>query len=182
MDYITKCIYNNHQMMCFIELLKRVGHNYNSPVDPIVYARLRDLLISRHDWRRCRGGRKLPWRCGNVGNGSDEATYNGPEAVNQSDTVSIPAVVLEKLSACSGRLLLCGDININWMDKGNSCVKKLFNLLETYNLVQHITVPTHLLDYIISDVELVNSAGVSDFVSDHRALHASLVCTHSHPK
>ena len=57
------------------------------------------------------------------------------------------------------------------MDKDNSCVQKLFNLLETYNLVQHITEPTHrsqhLLDYIISDAELVNSAGVSDFVSDH---------------
>ena len=80
---------------------------------------------------------------------------------------------VEKLSACSGRLLLCGDFNINWMDKENSCVKKLLNLLETYNLVQHITEPTHrsqhLLDYIISDAELVNSAGVSDFVSDHLA-------------
>ena len=64
-------------------------------------------------------------------------------------------------------------------------LKKLLNLLETYNLVQHITEPTHriqhLLDYIISDAELV-SAGVSDFVSDHCALHASLVCTRSHPK
>ena len=62
------------------------------------------------------------------------------------------------------------------MAKDNSCVKKLFNLLETYNLVQH------LLDYIISDAELVNSAGVSDFVSDHCALHASLVCMRGNPK
>ena len=58
-------------------------------------------------------------------------------------------------------------------------LKKLLNLLETYNLVQHITEPTHrsqhLLDYIISDADLVNSAGVSDFISDHCALHASLV-------
>ena len=37
-------------------------------------------------------GRQLPRRCGNIGNGSDEATYDGPEGVNQSDTVSIPAV------------------------------------------------------------------------------------------
>ena len=34
---------------------------------------------------------------------------------------------VEKLSACSGRLLICGDFNINWMDKENSCVKKLVN-------------------------------------------------------
>ena len=37
-------------------------------------------------------GRKLPRRVGYVCNGSDKATYDGPEGVNQSDTVSIPAV------------------------------------------------------------------------------------------
>ena len=47
-------------MMCFIELLKRVDHNYNSPVDPTVYARLRELHISRHDWRGCRGEENFP--------------------------------------------------------------------------------------------------------------------------
>ena len=78
--------------MCFIELLKRVGHNYNSPVDPTVYARLRELHISSHDWRGCRGGRKLLRKVGDVSNGSDKATYDGPEGVNQSDTVSIPVV------------------------------------------------------------------------------------------
>ena len=55
-------------MMCFIELLKRVGHNYKSR------------------------GRKLPRKVGDVSNGSDKATYHGHEGVNQSDTVSIPAV------------------------------------------------------------------------------------------
>ena len=73
---------------------------------------------------------------------------------------------------------------IGWIRKTR--VLKLLNLLETYNLVQHITEPTHrsqhLLDYIISDAELVNSADVSYFVSDHCALRASLVCTRSHPK
>ena len=32
---------------------------------------------------------------------------------------------VEKLSACSGIPLPCGDLNINWMDKDTSCVKKL---------------------------------------------------------
>ena len=36
--------------------------------------------------------RKLPRRGVDVSNGSDEATYDGPEGVNQSDIVSIPAV------------------------------------------------------------------------------------------
>ena len=93
---------------------------------------------------------------------------------------------VERLLACSGRLLICGDFNINWMDMENACVKKLVKLSETYNLVQHITEPAHrsqhLLDYIISDADLVNSAGVSDVISDHCALHASLVCTRSYPK
>ena len=35
---------------------------------------------------------KLPRRGGDVSNGSDEATYYGPEGVNQRDTASIPAV------------------------------------------------------------------------------------------
>ena len=83
------------------------------------------------------------------------------------------------MSACSGKLLLCGYFNLNLLDKDNSCVKRPYHLLETYNLVQHITEPTHrcqhILDYIISDAELVNSAGVSE----HCALH---ICTRIHPK
>ena len=54
--------------------------------------RLRELQMFRHDWRGCRGGRKLPRKVGDVSNGSDKATYDGHEGVNQSDTVSIPAV------------------------------------------------------------------------------------------
>ena len=38
------------------------------------------------------GGRKLPRKGGDVSNGADDATYDGPDGVNQSDTVIIPAV------------------------------------------------------------------------------------------
>ena len=52
-------------------------------------------------------------------------------------------------------------------------VKKLFNLLESYNLHQHIKNLTHksghLLDYIISEKQLINAVSVSDFISDHSA-------------
>ena len=92
---------------------------------------------------------------------------------------------VEKLSVCSGRLLLEISTLIGWIRKTH-VLKKRLNLLETYNLDQHVTEPTHrsqhLLDYVISDAELVNSVGVSDFVSDHCALYASLVCRRSHPK
>ena len=36
---------------------------------------------------------------------------------------------VERLLACSGRLLLCGDFNINCMDKDNSCVKKILIII-----------------------------------------------------
>ena len=39
----------------------------------------------------------------------------------------------------------------------------------------------HLLDYIISDNQLVSSVLVSDFISDHCALHATIACTRDHP-
>ena len=61
----------------------------------------------------------------------------------------------------------------------------MFNLLETYNLHQHIKNPTHksghLLDYIIDDKQLINAVSVSDFISDHCALHATIVYTRNHP-
>ena len=37
-------------------------------------------------------GRKLPRRVGDASNGSDKSTYDGPEGVHQSHTVSLPAV------------------------------------------------------------------------------------------
>ena len=93
---------------------------------------------------------------------------------------------LEGLSISSGRLLICGDFNIFWLDDTDNNRKNLFNILETFNLYQHIENSTHksghLLDYIISDDQLINSVSHSDFVSDHCALHATITCTRNHPK
>ena len=91
---------------------------------------------------------------------------------------------LEGLAASSGRLLICGDFNINWLDTSDNICKKILNTLESYNLHQHVTNSTHksghLLDYIISDNQLVSSVLVSDFISDHCALHATIACTRDH--
>ena len=58
--------------------------------------------------------------------------------------------------------------------------------METFNLYQHIENSTHksghLLDYIIRDDQLINSVSLSDFVSDHCALHATITCTRNHPE
>ena len=41
---------------------------------------------------------------------------------------------LEGLSTSSGRLLICGDFNINWLNETDNNRKNLFNILETFNL------------------------------------------------
>ena len=93
---------------------------------------------------------------------------------------------LKGLAASSGRLLICGDFNINWLDTSDNICKKLLNTLESYNLHQHVMNSTHksghLLDYIISDNHFVSSVLVSHFISDHCALHATIACTRDHPR
>ena len=65
--------------------------------------------------------------------------------------------------------------------------KQLCNILETFGFVQNICTETHrshhLLDYIITreDCNIISDFLVSDFISDHRALYASLQCIRPHP-
>ena len=61
---------------------------------------------------------------------------------------------LEKLSCLRGNFIIVGDFNINWLDTSDSERRNLFNMLETFGLVQRIELPTYqngnLLDYIIT--------------------------------
>ena len=45
---------------------------------------------------------------------------------------------LEKLSGLRGNLIIVGDFNINWLDTSDSKRRNLFNILETFGLVQRI--------------------------------------------
>ena len=62
------------------------------------------------------------------------------------------------------------------------------NILESLGLVQHIGLPTYqnrnILDYIITrqSSNIASNCMVSDKISDHMALHASLVCQRPHPE
>ena len=47
---------------------------------------------------------------------------------------------IEKRSCLRGHLIIVGDFNINWLD--NSERSNLFNILETFELVQRIELPT----------------------------------------
>ena len=89
---------------------------------------------------------------------------------------------LEKLSCLRGNLIIVGDFNINWLDTSDSERRNLFNILETFGLVQRIELPTYqngnLLHYIITrqSNDIASDFMVSDKISDHMALHASLSC------
>ena len=78
--------------------------------------------------------------------------------------------------------------NIIFWDTSGFAYKRFVDILETFDFVQHIEKPTHnsghLLDYIITrkDSSGVSNLYVSDFISDHRALHVSLTCSRAHPE
>ena len=56
------------------------------------------------------------------------------------------------------------------------------DILETFDKPTHNS--GHFLDYIITrkDSSGVSNLYVSDFISDHRALHVSLTCSRAHPE
>ena len=87
----------------------------------------------------------------------------------------------------SGKIVIVGDFNIDWLNKNGSERKRFYNILETFGFVQNICTETHrshhLLDYIITrkDCNIISDCTVSDFISDHRVLHASLQCIRPHP-
>ena len=61
---------------------------------------------------------------------------------------------LEKMSCASGNVLIVGDFNIDFMDSSAYEYNKFINILDTFDFIQHIDMPTHssghLLDYIIT--------------------------------
>ena len=74
------------------------------------------------------------------------------------------------------------------MDTSSFVYKRFVDVLDTFDFVQHIDKPTHnsghLLDYIITrkDSSGVSNLYVSDFISDHKVLHVSLICSRAHPE
>ena len=73
-------------------------------------------------------------------------------------------------------------MNTNGAERKHFC-----NILEIFGFVQNICTETHLShhlhDYIITrkDCDIISDFLVSDFISHHRALHASLQCIRPHP-
>ena len=94
---------------------------------------------------------------------------------------------IEKLSCASGHIMIVGDFNINYLDPSGCEYKRFVNILDTFDFVQNIELPTHssghLLDYVITRKNSTYASNfmVSDFISDHRVLHVSLTCMRAHP-
>ena len=86
----------------------------------------------------------------------------------------------------NGKIVIVGDFNIDWINTNGSERKRYSNNLETFGFVQNICTETdrthHLVDYNITrkDCNIISDFTVSDFISDHMVLYASLQCIHPH--
>ena len=93
-----------------------------------------------------------------------------------NDFENLLTIVLEK----EGRLVICGDFNIDW--SSNDYTKREFsNLLDKYGLFQLVTKPTRensIIDYIIVQAVDSNKSRIEDteekFPSDHKPLFVSV--------
>ena len=76
----------------------------------------------------------------------------------------------------NGNIVIVGDFNIDWLNINGSERKQFCNILETFG--SH-----HLLDYSITrkDCNIKSDFTISNLISDHRALHASLQCIRLQP-
>ena len=91
------------------------------------------------------------------------------------------STLMEQLATAPGSLLIVGDFNFHLDICNNPDTSKLHHVLESFNLKQHVAVPTHnkghTLDVIItrSDDVLVEDIMVRDPVlSNHLAMHYKL--------
>ena len=81
----------------------------------------------------------------------------------------------------NGNIVIVGNFNIDWLNTNGSERKRFHNIVKTFgfqNLCTETHRSHHLLDYIITrkDRNIITDCTVSDFISDHQVLHASLQC------
>ena len=83
-----------------------------------------------------------------------------------------------------GMFMIVGNMNINLLDGANPVVMKYVNILQLFNLMQHILQPTRstavsciLIDNLItSNPSKISHAAVlpCDYISDHDAVYATI--------
>ena len=82
------------------------------------------------------------------------------------------------------RLVIVGDFNFDWLanESTNLNVRKMKDMLLSFNLIQHVLKPTHtsghVLDYIISPssgkLVIPDTIKVSELISDHTSIICSI--------
>ena len=109
-----------------------------------------------------------------------------PQTVDNRSTESVffqefPSL-LEKLAIAAGSLLMVGDFNFHGEDCNDRSAQRFLQLLETFNMEQHIREPTHrsghTLDLMITRAEenIASNFSVHDpTISDHFAVLCTLV-------
>ena len=88
---------------------------------------------------------------------------------------------LEPMVSSPGKLLIVGDFNFAVNNGNDGAALNFLDLLNTFNLTQHIKVPTHkdnnILDLIITREDELTATNFSvhdPVISDHLALHCNL--------
>ena len=88
---------------------------------------------------------------------------------------------LEPMVSSPGKLLIVGDFNFAVNNGNDGAALNFLDLLNTFNLTQHIKVPTHkdnnTLDLIITREDELTATNFSvhdPVISDHLALHCNL--------
>jgi len=90
--------------------------------------------------------------------------------------------LIEQTADSPGGLLIVGDFNLHVDDVDNFQAKRFMDILESYNLRQHVTEVTHIsghtLDLVITKSNDAFLSGVSTFdpvISDHSAVNINLL-------
>ena len=88
--------------------------------------------------------------------------------------------LLEKISISKEKIIFLGDFNIHWDDKSNSETIRFRNLVDSFNLQQHVEFQTHelghTLDLILSrtDENIVKTCYETEYISDHIVINTIL--------
>ena len=112
--------------------------------------------------------------------------YRPPYSVNHQIPTGVLLTefsdYLESFLLCKEQLLITGDFNFHLNDNQNIDALKFLDLLETFNLQQHVTNSTHLhgniLDLIItrtSEELLAKPPRIERFISDHDCIICQLI-------
>jgi hypothetical protein len=95
--------------------------------------------------------------------------------------------LLELTATLPGKLVLLGDFNVHIDCSGDQESQQLTSLINSFNLVQHVSGATHVsghtLDLVLSRAadDVVQGCEVSTFISDHNSILFSLKAGKSHP-